>query len=148
MRQMEIACKVEGCARKAQYREQQVCQKHYFRFMRHGHYGFKGSREPSAPRPRKDQYSDNRGYIMVFADGHPLADKRGLVREHRLVYHNQVDANPTECKLCQAPINWKTLHIDHEDNNPSNNAPGNLRALCRACNVYRAHTRVAIFTKP
>jgi len=42
--------------------------------------------------------------------------------------------------MCGIEINWKTLHIDHIDNDKRNNDLKNLRPTCRTCNVYRAHT--------
>lgn len=109
---------------------------HYFRHMRNGHFGLN--------RTRKERIVDDRGYVTICADGHPLADKHGRVREHRHVYFEQVDKNPSACAMCKILISWADLHIDHRDDNPSNNDPNNLRALCRGCNVYRAHNPLSM----
>lgn len=133
-----LICKVDDCGRIATYKSQQVCQKHYFRFMRNGHYGLKDHRKEGTPRARKYRYTEKtRGYCSVYEPGHPLSSADGMVREHRFVYYENVDKNPTSCEICKRAIHWKNLHIDHMDNNPSNNSPENLRALCRGCNVYR-----------
>lgn len=135
-----MQCVIENCRRTVRYKDRGICQMHYFRFMRNGSYDLKTERRPSPKRPRKDRYVDPKGYVVVWAEGHPLANKRGLVRENRRVYHDEVDSSPTSCLLCSEPINWKTLHIDHIDNNTGNNDKHNLRALCRSCNVFRGHT--------
>lgn len=137
-----MTCKIEGCDKAVRYSGQGVCQMHYFRHMRNGHYGLTLNRKRGPSRPRMEGgYSDNRGYVTVHADGHALADRRGIVREHRLVYFNQINSNPCECELCGKPITWKTLHIDHIDNSTNNNHASNLRALCRPCNVFRGHNK-------
>lgn len=141
---IDIPCKVQGCDKGSMYRIQRVCQKHYFRFMRNGHYGFKGSKKPMDPRPHKYRYTDPRGYSKVHEPGHFLADTQGMVREHRFVYYEKIDKDPSECKLCSVPINWDDLHIDHIDTNTTNNLPENLRALCRSCNVFRGHTGISM----
>jgi hypothetical protein len=49
------------------------------------------------------------------------------------------------CAICGAgPTATNALDIDHIDGNPKNNAPDNLRLLCRRCNVAtsnRLHPR-------
>lgn len=134
-----MICKVKDCKKEAMYKGEKLCQMHYFRKMRNGHFKLKGFREHGEPRQRKKRIIDDRGYTTVYADGHPLADSKGTVREHRLVYFNQINSSPDSCEMCQSAITWESLHIDHIDNNPENNAPENLRALCRGCNVFRAH---------
>jgi len=49
----KVKCHIDGCDRDAQYKERQLCQMHYFRHMRNGHYGLKGWRSPTTPKPRK-----------------------------------------------------------------------------------------------
>lgn len=122
-------CEIEGCDKKAKSMNgSKVCLMHYTRKRRTGSYELK---------KRKDRYIDSQGYIQTFNKDHPLADIRGMVREHRVVYYDNVDSNPTNCEMCGKEISWDTLHIDHKDNNRANNDQSNLRALCRACNVYR-----------
>ena len=36
-----MKCKIDGCTQNARYKKDQVCQKHYFRFMRYGTYELK-----------------------------------------------------------------------------------------------------------
>ncbi len=134
----DVPCCVEGCDRMAMYSEARLCQKHYFRKMRNGHFELKKRKLRSVEKTR--------GYVMLVLPDHPLADNRGNVREHRVVYHDKVCSNPTACEMCQAPITWANLHIDHKDEVTGNNEPDNLRALCRACNVFRAHTSISMGT--
>jgi hypothetical protein len=124
-----VMCKIEGCGRKAMYREQQVCQKHYFRFMRNGTY--------ERAVKRMDRRQDARGYWQMYMPEHPLADSTGQVWEHRKIVYERYGDNLPPCELCGKPVTWKTVHIDHEDENRSNNDPKNLRPLCRGCNVSR-----------
>ncbi len=125
-------CCVPDCDRDAMYAEAKLCQKHYFRRMRNGHFELR--------KPQLRTVEKERGYVTLHLPLHPLADKRGYVREHRVVYFDKVNSNPTACEMCEAPITWRTLHIDHKDEVTGNNEPSNLRAVCRACNVFRAHT--------
>jgi hypothetical protein len=131
-----MKCKIDGCNRCATYKKQQVCQMHYFRFMRNGTYDTVNS--------RNYRYSNQAGYQLLNEPDHPLVQANGYVYEHRFIYFNQVDNNPTECKLCGVEINWKTLHIDHVDDDVTNNKKYNLRALCRSCNVFRGHSPVSM----
>lgn len=123
-----MLCKVDGCGREVDYTNKRLCQKHYFRQWRTG---------TTDDRKRKTRYQDDSGYWSLFKPSHPLACVNGSVREHRFIYYETRDPNPTCCELCGADIDWTTLHIDHIDENKSNNTPENLRALCGPCNVFR-----------
>lgn len=135
----QITCKVDGCDRHATYREQQVCQKHYFRFMRNGHYGFKGFRESlgEKPRCRVQRKTNAKGYILIDAPGHPLSMSDEYVYEHRKVVYDRYGDSLPPCEICGKPTNWKTCHIDHKDEDITNNDVENLRPLCRPCNTFR-----------
>jgi 5-methylcytosine-specific restriction endonuclease McrA len=138
-------CSVEGCDRAIMYKTRGICQKHYFRWMRNGSFCLKGARNPRDKRPRKERIIEAaRGYVTLFKPAHPLADSSGYVREHRVVYFDEINTAPTECAMCSTSIDWATLHIDHIDSNPGNNVASNLRALCRSCNVFRAHTSTSM----
>ncbi len=130
-------CKIDKCNRKATYKKQQVCQKHYFRKMRYGTY------ELTATAP-KYRVGHSGGYLQVLEPDHVLASERGYVYEHRFVYYEQVSKTISECALCRKAIDWDSVHIDHIDENRKNNSPKNLRALCNACNVWRNrdHTKI------
>lgn len=68
---------------------------------------------------------------------HPLADRTGSVWEHRKIVYDRLGDTLPPCELCDKPLTWETAHIDHIDEDPSNNDPKNLRPLCRGCNVSR-----------
>lgn len=129
-----MKCRVDGCDREIMYKEKQLCQKHYFRLMRNGTTDLK---KPAG----KKSISPN-GYVTIYAKGHPLAILAGRNRiyEHRVVYYDSVDSNPTSCALCDTPVSWSTLHIDHINKNTKENTPDNLRCLCRGCNTILGYT--------
>jgi len=128
----DIECKILGCDRKVMYKKDNVCQKHYFRFMRSGAY--------ELTRSRKYRIQNPAGYQKLYEPLHILSNNDGYVYEHRFVFFNEINNTPKKCELCNRKINWKDLHIDHKDNDVTNNNKNNLRALCRACNTFRGHT--------
>lgn len=144
-----MQCKVRDCERESMYQTQQVCQKHYFRHMRTGSY------ELQVRKPKK-VVPDRRGYKRIRALSHPLADGSGYVWAHRFIMYAKYGAKPPPCALCGKHVTWKTLHVDHIDENPANNKAWNLRIACRGCNVkrgrgveceYEHHTKVKCLGK-
>lgn len=127
-----MKCKADGCERDAMYVGKGVCQKHYFR-LRRG--------RPLEDRPRGVPFLvDPRGYLGVFEPGHPLALGNGVVAVHRKMLFDAVGGVVSECELCKKPLTWASCHVDHIDENPGNNAIGNLRPLCMDCNVKRTRS--------
>jgi len=126
-----MKCKIEGCNKEAVYKTYSVCQKHYFRFMRYGTYELTSK--------RKYRIENKRGYQKIYEPNHELSDSTGYVYEHRFIYH-KVFKTVNNCSMCGVSINWKNCHIDHIDNDVTNNDILNLRATCRSCNVFRGHT--------
>lgn len=124
-----MECKIDGCENKIMYKTEGVCQKHYFRRMRNGTY--------ENTRTRKKVTNNPAGYIKIDAQDHELSNADGYAYEHRLVYHAANNGEVSECAICGTEIDWNTCHIDHIDEDIANNDIGNLRALCRGCNVYR-----------
>jgi len=121
-----MQCKIDGCDRESMYKKQQVCQKHYFRYMRYGTY------DTYTPKYR---VGHSGGYIQLREPKHILANSRGYVYEHRFVYYEQISKNITACEMCGKDIGWGNAHIDHIDENRKNNDKSNLRALCNPCNT-------------
>ena len=90
-------------------------------------------------RHKKYKRTHTKGYILLNIPNHPLVQANGYVYEHRYVFHNHFKDSELSCELCGAPWLWRTYkdHIDHIDEDKSNNHIGNLRPLCNACNVGR-----------
>ena len=126
-----MKCKVEGCEKEVVYKQQNVCQMHYFRMMRTGSYDKK---------KKKYRLQNPAGYQKLFEPEHILSNKDGYVYEHRFVYFNEISNKVEKCKLCGDKITWGDCHIDHIDDDVSNNNKDNLRALCRPCNTFRGYT--------
>lgn len=127
-----MKCKIDGCDRAADYIKDQVCQKHYFRFMRYGTYEL-------TMKPRKARRVHSAGYICLFIPDHPLANSTGEVYEHRKVIYDKYGDEIPDCQLCGKETSWHpyTTHIDHINRNKSDNMECNLRVLCNYCNSQR-----------
>lgn len=123
-----MKCCADGCDRDADYKAKQLCQKHYFRLWRNG--------TTELVRRAKPRIVTPNGYVRVHCQGHPLAN-RNYVFEHRKIMYEIVGEECCPCQVCGKPQTWETCHVDHIDENRKNNAPGNLRVLCRGCNVKR-----------
>lgn len=66
-----------------------------------GHYTRKRKGQPMDPPFRESEIRNGRwptsdGYIEIKLSGHPMADKQGRVREHRLVMANHLKRSLTE----------------------------------------------------
>lgn len=127
-----MICSIDGCKNKMMYTGKKLCQMHYFRFMRNKTF--------DTVRTRNYRSRNAKGYQLIYEPEHQLAHSNGYVYEHRFVYFNNIDRNPKSCEMCGKSIDWSTLHIDHIDNDITNNKPSNLRAACRGCNTFRGHT--------
>lgn len=124
-------CKIDGCNTESMYKEMDVCQMHYFRFMRNGTY--------ETVRTRKMRHQNPAGYFLLFDPNHCLAQAGGYVYEHRAVAYDKYGDTLPDCELCGKKCSWElyTTHIDHKDEDVTNNAPENLRPLCNGCNTKR-----------
>jgi hypothetical protein len=90
-------------------------------------------------RTRKYRIQNPAGYQKLYEPEHRLSNSDGYIYEHRFVYFNEISRNVEKCKLCGDKITWGDCHIDHIDNDVSNNKKDNLRALCRPCNTFRGY---------
>lgn len=126
-----MLCKVDGCERIADYKSACLCQKHYFRYRRNGDFEIH-----KKARPRIE---DDRGYQFVHDPIHPLTARGQIyIAEHRKILYEAIGPGPMICEICGVGMTWKTCQVDHIDENPRNNNLGNLRPLCRRCNVWRS----------
>lgn len=126
---LQLNCCVLGCDRFAQYKEQQICQKHYFRIRRNG--------TSDLVRIRKARVGAPGGYQWVWAPKHPLSVSTGYVSEHRKVLFDDIGSAPMSCELCGVGLTWGTCHVDHKDDDRTNNVRSNLRPTCVTCNTRR-----------
>lgn len=113
-----MTCGVAGCGREIFSRG--WCQKHYARWLRHG--------DPlQTATPGRDTGVRDRGgeYLYIKSPGHPLADARGWVAEHRLV--------AWEAGLFDDP----SLDIHHRNGNKTDNRLSNLEPLSPAEHARR-----------
>lgn len=127
-----MKCKIIGCQKDAAYKSDQVCQMHYFRFMRNGTY--------DTVRKRAYRYVNPAGYHAIYEPDHPLAQQGGYVYEHRFYLFNEKGYSIKECEMCGVTWSWGDIcssHVDHIDEDKSNNKPSNLRPLCNSCNTKR-----------
>ena len=130
-------CCVSGCDRVSTYKFKDLCQMHYFRFMRNGVYTLKNGSD-SARDPNASHITSN-GYVVVYRPEHKLARGTGQVLQHREVYYNHVGELTPDCDICGCSTSWEIYkyHVDHIDENKENNNLNNLRMLCNSCNVSR-----------
>ncbi len=124
-----MECKIDGCSRDAMYKERRLCQMHYFRFMRNGTY--------DTVMKRKYRRTNPAGYSVLYEENHPLATKCGYVYEHRLIVYKKYGESLPNCKLCDKELTWDICHVDHINEDVSDNKESNLRPLCMTCNVRR-----------
>jgi len=140
-----MQCIIDGCEKKIAYKNDKICQMHYFRRMRTGSFELKvKARAQSRVTPN--------GYRVVYNPNHPLARNDGCVFEHRIVAYEKYGDNTPPCELCGKATSWKPYysHIDHIDSDRLNNCSSNLRMLCNSCNTNRdrpaSHLSVACFS--
>ena len=84
-------------------------------------------------------------YKYVRIPGHPLADKYGVVPEHRVLLFAHIGDGTHACHHCETPVSWSAggrtargvLVVDHLDEDKTNNQIENLVPSCHSCNVWR-----------
>ena len=84
-------------------------------------------------------------YKSVHNPTHPVANKNGLVCEHRAVLYDKIGPGSHPCHWCGKSVTWLvgngvksgSLVVDHLDDNDLNNDPTNLVPSCHGCNVIR-----------
>lgn len=133
--QGESLCNVAGCGGHATRLQATICEKHYMRRRRNGHDGL---------TQRPDLVQHSHGYLLRYAPNHPLATdgQRSRVYEHRAVYYAAHGDGPFACRWCGGEVTWATLHIDHLDDDKTNNTLTNLAASCPVCNQQRGHHKM------
>lgn len=132
-----MKCRVKDCERDAIYKTHQLCQKHYFRFIRTGSTELQEKKIIHRESRKKYRLQNQAGYQLIYEPFHSLADSKGYVYEHRYIVYGVYGNDLPNCELCGKPTSWDTCHIDHIDEDVTNNSFSNLRPLCRPCNTGR-----------
>ncbi len=85
----------------------------------------------SKTRHRKERKIDKTGYVQIQMPGHPFADHKGYVREHRLVVEQKIGRylRPEEV-------------VHHIDGDKQNNKIGNLMLFSTHRKHLQFHTRI------
>lgn len=110
-----------------------LCPMHKARVLRHG----------DAEKTAKGFKTFTWRYKRVGKAGHPLADASGSVYVHRLVLYESIGPGTHACHWCDQPVVWHRggdqpqIHVDHLDDDGSNNELSNLLPACAHCNATR-----------
>lgn len=141
-----MICSVDGCEKKAMYKADRICQMHYFRRMRNGTF--------ELVRSRKYRVVNPAGYHSIYEPSHDLSQSTGYVFEHRKVLFDAFGHSLERCEICGKPWSWDAIfysHVDHINEDKSDNRLCNLRPLCNGCNtkrgapdLYTFHGRIAV----
>lgn len=119
-------CIVEGCECKVTRKTAKMCEKHYYRQRRTG---------STNDTKRSGVVKNSNGYLKQRLPSHPLSDSQGYVYIHRKVLF---DSGPIMvCAHCGAKQSWSTCHVDHLDDDKTNNKLSNLCISCSVCNTSR-----------
>jgi len=127
-------CSTVGCDKLANRKGAVLCEGCYMRMRRKGTTDYK-----PLPLYRTIQSA---GYIWVREPSHPLADSTGLVYEHRFVFYNKHGVGPFKCHWCGQDIEWEVMHVDHLDDDKTNNNIENLVPSCPRCNQKRGEWKM------
>lgn len=125
-------CNIDGCEREATRVRTCMCEMHYYRVRRNGHPGLK---------LRDEVIPHTGGYVLRANPGHPMSrGYRGY--EHRQVFFDANGLGPFDCHWCGRVVSWDTMHVDHLNDDKTDNAIHNLAASCPTCNQKRGAWKV------
>ena len=127
-------CTVDGCGAPTRSSGADHCEKHYMRLRRHGRLDL---RQP------KPEIEHSAGYVLEHDPAHPLTTGgQRYVYQHRKVFFEHHGEGPFRCHVCLEPQSWETMHVDHLDDDPSNNDIDNLAPACPRCNQGRGAWKI------
>jgi hypothetical protein len=132
-------CSVIGCERLPRSRTSLHCEVHYYRLRRNG------SLDCGAP-PSVTEHSH--GYRLAHLPDHPLRRQSSpRVYEHRAVFFEHHGKGPFNCHVCAVAVTWDDMHVDHLNEDKSDNRIENLAAACEVCNPWRGKDRRSLALK-
>jgi len=122
-----MCCSIEGCDRPIKYKADQLCNMHYFRRRRNGHF---------EKLPRRHAYVlTKNGAKMIYSPDHPLANKDGRVLEHRILMWDKYGENLPPCEECGDESSWEPYGTQmlYRDGDKFNVTLENIRVICTSC---------------
>ncbi len=130
-----LECKVDGCHKHPRAVGSSLCDMHYSRLRRNGIIG-------TLPVKRTEKIKHSGGYVLVYAPGHVVGRGKAHVYEHRKIFYDANGEGPFKCHVCGANQTWDTMHIDHLDDDKTNNSIDNLAPSCPTCNQGRGRHKM------
>ena len=128
-------CPISGCGRHIPISGAKFCMMHAARLSRKGNLGSAGYAKGGGHA----DYLGSDGYVLEFNSQHPAACS-GRIRQHQRIFYDKHPADtPLICYWCGCNLRWDNFHVDHLDNDRSNNDPENLEASCETCNPQRGN---------
>lgn len=122
-------CEVDGCCKPVRGVGSTICEMHYGRLRRNG---------TLENRKLQAVIEHTNGYLLELAPDHPLSkSSHHRVYQHRRVFYDAYGEGPFKCHVCGAEQTWETMHVDHLDEDRTNNDLSNLAAACPVCNSWR-----------
>lgn len=135
-------CGVSGCSNRARSRNAGLCEMHYMRVRRHG-----DTDRLSGVKPGLLVQSGG-GYLLEYAPDHPLrVGESPRVYVHRRVFYDAHGAGPFQCHCCGKQVDWADMHVDHLNDDVTDNRIENLAPACPVCNQKRGQHKMALTTK-
>lgn len=135
-------CTVDGCEAVANRIGAGMCEKHYIRSRRRAAVRSDLPLQYKRSNLKPGLLAHSSGYLLDHAPGHPLRRVSARVYQHRIVYHAVHGDGPFECNWCNKAVTWDDMHVDHLDDDPTNNDPSNLVASCPLCNQARGRWKL------
>lgn len=132
-------CTADGCTKPARSGRSKYCEMHYYRLRRIGRLDL--------PQRGKARHRQSGGYWRVSAQGHPAADATWFAYEHRRVFYDAHGAGPFECHVCGSQVWFDDMHVDHINDDPSDNRCCNLAPACPTCNQSRGFEKMRITSR-
>lgn len=108
------------------------------------------ARREIEPRERR---VNEKGYVELTMPDHPLAQRNGIVLEHRLVLWSATGGRDQRCYWCGWLLPWRheegqrhCINVDHLNERRDDNDLKNLVPSCWYCNANRSWSRFAPLT--